>query len=315
VYSPSPIALIRGSVASQFVRTSYIPIYMNIDCYIYIYVCAAVSTQKTGKNASVLDRLVSMIFSDGFVFLNFYGFMLKQYVNSEFIELHWSIQPGVSDGCLEFFSKVGAARDHIDLVKRRWLGVDHCSIFGVCQVQLRFRADRLYDFIHRGMMKIDGDKLYVYTCLVSGSDMYSLIVDRDGSVPASISTPPDLAMSGPNDLNLYGGFLKKSVDCVDWSRGIHWNMQPGAYGRITLHEEPTQTASKYDYYQRSFTGLGPAIVQVVLTISAHAIAMIMSTGALVKGKKAGTWYWYVNIYGVAHTDHDELAYTATVYTT
>ena len=64
----------------------------------------------------MLDRLVSMIFSDGFGLLNFYGLMLEHFVNSDPLALHWSIQPGVSDGCLELFSKLEAAVDHTKIV-------------------------------------------------------------------------------------------------------------------------------------------------------------------------------------------------------
>ena len=93
-------------------------------------------------------------------------------------------------------------------------------------------------------------------------------------------------------------------------------MQPGAYGRITLYADPRQTTEKYAYYQKPASGTGPEIVQVVLTISEQAATSIMSSGALVRGRCQGTFYMYVNVYGAAYFDaqHQELAYTATVYT-
>ena len=115
-------------------------------------------------------------------------------------------------------------------------------------------------------------------------------------------------------------FLKACVDCVDWNEsGIHWNMQPGGYGRITLHTDPTKTSDKYAYYQKSTIGAGPAapeIVQVVLDICEHAALRIMSSGALVKGARPGVYYMYVSVYGEAYFDaqRQELVYTASVIT-
>ena len=96
-------------------------------------------------------------------------------------------------------------------------------------------------------------------------------------------------------------------------------MQPGGYGRITLHTDPTKTSDKYAYYQRSVIGAGPAapeIVQVVLDISEQAASRIMSSGALVKGHRAGVFYMYVSVYGEAYFDaqRQELVYTASVIT-
>ncbi len=151
--------VIRGSVASQSVRTSYISMNINTHCYIHIYVCAAVSGRQTSTNGSVPDRLVRMLFSDGFGFLNFYGLMLEQFVQSDTLALHWSIQPGVSDGCLELFSRLEAAVDHIEVVRRHWLGVGGPLL---AMVQLQIRADRLYGFIQRGMMALEGGNLRVF---------------------------------------------------------------------------------------------------------------------------------------------------------
>ena len=254
--SPSPIALIRGSVASQSVRTSYISI------YILLYVCAAVSGQETSKNASVPDSMVwgSTRVSDGCI------------VISDPLALHWSIQPRVSDGCLELFSKPAD-------VRRPWLGVHNGP--PLLQVQLQIRADRLYDFIQRGMMAIQGGKLKVFARLVSGAELYSLIVRVDGSVPAIMSTPPPPVMSQDGDWRLYGGFLKACVDCVVWSwNGVHWSMQPKSYGGITLYADLKQTTYKYPYYQKPATlgvfGSAPEIDQVVLTISEQAASRIIS---------------------------------------
>ena len=152
---------------------------------------------------------------------------------------------------------------------------------------------------------------------MSGAELYSLLVQDDGSVPAMLSYPPAPVISGVGSWMLFGGFLKACVDCVDWNtRGIHWTMQPGGYGRITLHSDPQQTTAKYAYYQKPTSGTGPDIVQVILAIDETAAARIMSSGALVKGKRSGVFYMYVNVYGAAYFDeqHKDLAHTASVYT-
>ena len=53
--------------------------------------------------------------------------VLEQFVKSDPLALRWSIQSGVSDGCLELFSKAYAPVDHIE----------------VAMVLLRIRADHL----------------------------------------------------------------------------------------------------------------------------------------------------------------------------
>jgi hypothetical protein len=225
-----------------------------------------------------------------------------------------------------FFSKPEAAVDHIEVVRGHWLGVGGVEVMrrhllGVggpllAMVQLRIRGDRLYGCIQSGMMAFECGKLRVFAQMVSGSELYSLIVQVDGSVPANFLTPPPV-MLRVGDWRLYGGFLKACVECVDWSmNGIHWSMQPGAYGRITLYADPKHTTEKYEYYQRSASGTGPEIVQVVLTISEQAATRIMSSGALVQGRRHGKFYMYVKMYDAAYFDerHEELAYTASVYT-
>ena len=93
-------------------------------------------------------------------------------------------------------------------------------------------------------------------------------------------------------------------------------MQPGGYGRITLYADPQQTTEKYAYYQKPTSGTGPDIVQVVLTISVQATTKIMSSGALVRGRRQGVFYMYVSVYAEAYFDaqRQELVYTASVIT-
>ena len=183
-------------------------------------------------------------------------------------------------------------------------------------VHLEIRADRLHDFIQRGTMAFQGGKLKVFAQLVSGSELYSFTSSHHGSVPAHIPSLPPANKSSASDWRLFGGFLKSCVDCVDWSKkGLHWSMQPGAFGRITLYEDPLHFAEKYAYYQTSFSGTGPEIVQVALFISELAAARIIHSGALVRGPGRGKFYMYLNVYDVVYLDeqHRELAYTSTVH--
>ncbi len=279
----------------------------------YIYACAAVSGREVCHIASVPYSLVSMFISDCFGIRNFYGLMLAQSVDADPVALHWSIQPGVSDGCLELFSKQEAASGHVEDVGRHWLG-KHGPLLAM--VQLQISADRLGEFMKRGMMAWKDGKLQVFSKLVRGGDLYNLMVTPYGIVPTYIpaSFPRDISRS--SDWKLFGGFLKACVDCVNWSMdGIHWTMQPGAFGRITLYTDPQHITEKYAYYQRSASDPGPEIVQVVLFISEQAAARIIQSGALVRGPGRGKFYFYLNVYDVVYLDeqHRELAYTSTVH--
>ena len=95
---------------------------------------------------------------------------LEPFVNSDPLALHWSIQPGVSDGCLELFSKPDAAVNHIEVVGRHWLGVGGPLL---SMVHLQIRADHMFGFIQRGMMAFKDGKLKVFAQLVRGADLYS----------------------------------------------------------------------------------------------------------------------------------------------
>ncbi len=117
---------------------------------------------------SVPYRLVSMLFSECFGLQEFYGLMLEQFLQSDTLALHWSIQPGVSDGCLEMFSTRAAAQDHIEVVRRHWLGVEGPLL---AMVQLQIRTDRLVGFIQRGSMAFEGGKLKIFETRVSGTEL------------------------------------------------------------------------------------------------------------------------------------------------
>ena len=95
--------------------------------------------------------------------------MLAQSVDADPVALHWSIQPGVSDGCLELFSTREAAQGHVEAVGRHWLGVRVGPLLAM--VHLEIRADRLQDFIQRGTMAFEGGKLKVFAQLVSESEL------------------------------------------------------------------------------------------------------------------------------------------------
>ena len=151
-------------------------------------------------------------------------------MKSDPLALRWSIQSGVSDGCLELFSKAYAPVDHIE----------------VAMVLLRIRADHMYGFIQRGMMAFKNGKLKVFPQLVRGADLYSFIVSHHGSVPTYISHPPPTVVSRAGDWRLYGGFLKACVDCVNWS--MNGNMYVNMYDAVYFdpqHEELAYTATVY----------------------------------------------------------------------
>jgi len=264
-----------------------------------------------------------MIFDDSFRMVGWFAFLLDRYLHSTPMVLHWSIQPGVSDGCLEWFSTAEAAQQHYDTVGKDWQGAPGPAM---TLVQLQIRADRLGANILCGKMVIKDGKLRVYEELVAGPDRYSLSLIPNHSMPALLAIegsapPPSLHQlgggAGAIQMRLYGGFLKEYVrSAVCYAHGLHWSMQPGANGRITLSSDPKQYAGKYAYDQKAISFAGPEIEQVVLTMSEQAATKILASGALVRGEVAGKFYMYVKIDAVCYFDQAraELAYTTAIYT-
>jgi len=263
-----------------------------------------------------------MLLGGSFRTVTFFACLLERYLQSNHMSLHWAIQPGVSSGCLEFFHTAEAAQQHYVAVDQDWRGAPGPAI---TVVQLQIRADHLWGRIQVGTMVLKDGKLKVYEKLVAGTDRYNISLMTNGSAPAVLALDgfvPPLRLyqpgggAGASGFRLYAGFLKECVRCVDWYEdGMHWSMQPGSYGRITLFTDPKGYEGKYALYQTATSGEGPETEQVVLTMSEQATIRILGSGALVKGN-VGKFYMYVKMYAFCYFDEaqEELAYSAARYT-
>ena len=261
--------------------------------YLYFYIKIGFRScfkSQFSSSASGPDRLVTMLFDDSFRMVTFFGFLLDRYLQSNPMKLHWSIQPGVSDGCLEWFSTIDAAKQHYDTVGMSWQGAPGPA---TTLVQLEIRADRVSSKCMIGKMVLKDGKLKVFEELVAGNDGYRLTVLPNHSMPALLAIDGSAPLrsdhqlggdAGVSGLVLYCGFLKKYLQTPGWGvDGLHWSMQPGSVGRITLSTDPKGYPQKYKYYQDRFTGQGPEIEYLVLTMSEQAANKILTSGALWSG--------------------------------
>ena len=92
--------------------------------------------------------------------------------------------------------------------------------------------------------------------------------------------------------------------------GVHWSTQPGAYGRVTLYSSPEGYTSKYDYYRRQSADRGPAVAMVAMHFAEGALAKLIATGLLVKGKGNVKYYYHASVYCAGLFEDGAVAYTA-----
>ena len=62
--------------------------------------------------------------------LQFYAVLLHSLCDVQEADLHWSMQPGVTDGCLEFYQTREAALEAYNVADSEWIGLPQSSLVG-----------------------------------------------------------------------------------------------------------------------------------------------------------------------------------------
>ena len=247
--------------------------------------------------------------------LQYYAIVLQSFCVEPNVELHWSMQPGVTDGSLEFSETREAAFEAYKAAESDWLGLEGPQL--VLAV-LCIRADYLKECIVAGTMTRYNSKLRTFRNMPLCANKYTIDIDAD--VPFNTPLVTDALMyagivQAPNsqDCVLCGGFLDAYLPQLKTTAGLHWSTQPGAYGRITLYSSPEGYKSKYDYYRRQSADRGPAVAMVAMHFAEGALAKLIATGLLVKGKEHGKcYYFYASVYCAGLFEDSAVAYTAEV---
>ncbi len=230
------------------------------------------------------------------------------------VELHWSMQPGVTDGCLEFSETRKAAFQAYKAAEIDWIGQEGPQL--VLAV-LCIRADYLKECIVAGKLtRLPGTlrnfrnmplRANKYTITIEADVPFKTPLVTDALVPAAIVQAPV-----SQDTVLYGGFLLAYLPQLKTTAGLHWSTQPAAYGRITLYTSPEGYKSKYDYYRGETADRGPTVAIVAMHFAERALLKLIATGLLVKGKGHAKYYCHASVYCAGLFKDEAVAYTADV---
>ena len=230
-----------------------------------------------------------MLLSSAVRTLQYYAILLQSFCLEQNVELHWSMQPGVTDGCLEF-SKTREAAFHVyQAAQTDWLGLEGPQLV---LVMLCIRADYVKECILAGAMTRWSGKLRIFRNMPLRANKFTITTDADVPFQAPQVTDalplaaPEQAQVSP-DTVLYGGFLLAYLPLLKTTAGLHWSTQPAAYGRITLFTSPEGYQSKYDYYRRQSAARAPQVAMVAMHFAEGALLKLIATGLLVKGKGHG----------------------------
>ena len=228
------------------------------------------------------------------------------------VELHWSMQPGVTDGSLEFSETREAAFEAYRAVESDWLGLQGPPL--VLAI-LCIRADYVKASILAGTMTRHQSKLRTFRNMPLRAQAYTINIDAH--VPFSTPLLTDALMSAgivqaPTSQNcvLYGGFLLAYVPQLNTTAGLHWSTQPGAYGRITLYSTAEGYQSKYDYYRGGSADSAPEVAMVAMHFAEGSLDKLIATGLLAKGKGQGEYSYHASVYAASLFDDRAVAYTA-----
>ena len=246
--------------------------------------------------------------------LQYYAIVLQSFCVEPNVELHWSMQPGVTDGSLEFSETREAAFQAYKAAESDWLGLEGPQL--VLAV-LCIRADYLKECIVAGTMtRLPGTlrnfrnmplRANKYTITIEADVPFNTPLVTDALVPAAIVQAPV-----SQDTVLYGGFLLAYLPQLKTTAGLHWSTQPAAYGRITLFTSPEGYQSKYDYYRRQSAARAPQVAMVAMHFAEGALLKLIATGLLVKGTAQGKYYYYASVFCAGLFDDTAVAYTADV---
>ena len=181
--------------------------------------------------------------------LQFYAVLLHSLCDVQEADLHWSMQPGVTDGCLEFYQTREAAFEAYNVADSDWIGLGGppLALAVLCIEAAYLKAC----ITAKTMTRTPDSKLRVWRNMSLRADKYTITIEADvpfnkalvteESVPAPI-VPPLVSQ----DTVLCGGFLRAYLPQLKTTAGLHWTTQPAARGRITLY-------SNADGYQKNMT--------------------------------------------------------------
>ena len=222
------------------------------------------------------------------------------------------MQPGVTDGSLEFFETREAAFQAYKAAESDWLGLEGPQL--VLAV-LCIRADYLKECIVAGTVTRLPGKLRNFRNMPLRANKYTIIIEADVPFKTPLVTDalvPAAIVQAPvsQDTVLYGGFLLAYLPLLKTTAGLHWSTQPAAYGRITLYTSPEGYQSKYDYYRRQSAARAPAVAMVAMHFAEGALLKLIATGLLVKGKGHATYYYHASVYCAGLFEDGAVAYTA-----
>ena len=246
--------------------------------------------------------------------VEYYALVLQTVSVGKDVDLHWSSQPGVTDGCLEFYETREAAFQAYKAADIHWLGLEGPRL--VLAV-LCIRADHLNECIMAGTMTRLPSKLRNFGNMPLHAKKYTINIDADVPFKTPLVTDalrPAAIVQAPvsQDTVLYGGFLLAYLPQLKTTAGLHWSTQPAAYGRITLYTSPEGYKSKYDYYRGESADPGPTVAIVAMHFAEGALLKLIATGLLVKGKGHAKYYYHASVYCAGLFDDTAVAYTAEV---
>ena len=246
--------------------------------------------------------------------LQFYAVLLHSLCDVQEADLHWSMQPGVTDGCLEFYQTREAALEAYNVADSEWIGLGGPPLaLAVLCIEVAY----LKACITAQTMSRQASKLRVWRNMSLRGDKYTITIEA--AVP--FNTTPGTDASVPADITqrlvsqdtvLYAGFLRVYLPQLKTTAGLHWTTQPAARGRITLYSNADECQRKYKYWRGDSAQRAPEVAFVRVHIADGALVKLISAGLLAAGKQHGKYYCYASLYALGLFDDEEVAYTAEV---
>ncbi len=195
----------------------------------------------------------------------------------------------------------------------------------VCVIRLSIAHDKMMSFVKWQQWKRTNTGLELYVPLERSHNDYEITVVPDSEEGSEAELDPISEPSPPSSVNdkqrtvlvLYGGFLKVFKSKLQLQNGLHWMVQPGGYGRISLARGKDQWKEyKYDSYQKQQhvypaeeTG-APELMFVEIKITAAGLEYMTEHEMLEAAHaKPGVYYMKMNLFKWGLLDNGQLAYT------
>ena len=182
--------------------------------------------------------------------LQFYAVLLHSFCDVQEADLDRSMQPGVTDGCLEFYQTREAALEAYNVADSEWIGLGGPPL---ALAVLCIQVAHMKACISAQTMSRQASKLRVWRNMSLRGEKYTITIEA--AVP--FNTTPGTDASVPADITqrlvsqdtvLYAGFLLAYLPQLKTTAGLHWTTQPAARGRITLYSNADEY-QKYNYWR------------------------------------------------------------------